>query len=254
MTAKQRLTADIVLLDFEWRGSSPQAGQFFMVKPARSAVFLARPLSVAGTGGGIVRFLVAQRGAGTEEFAAMGENEMALLTGPLGNCWDSFIPKTRGKPVALLSGGVGIAPLAAFCSELTQWGGHDFELLSGFRRGADGVALFSALGIRADGAVIAGEDGIEGENMPANVRQGLITDFFDAGKYAAVFACGPVPMIKAAAMLCRKAGVPCFVSLETRMACGTGACLGCTVRTRSGNRRCCADGPIFDADEVFFDD
>jgi NAD(P)H-flavin reductase len=211
-------------------------------------------LSVAGKGGGSVRFLVARRGAGTEEFATMCENEQALLTGPLGNCWSGFIPKTGGKPVALLSGGVGIAPLAAFCSELTRRGGPDFELLSGFRRGEDGAALFSALGIRADGAVIAGEDRIGVENMPANVRQGLVTDFLDAEKYAAVFVCGPIPMMKAATALCRKAGVPCFVSLETRMACGTGACLGCTVRTRSGNRRCCADGPIFDADEVFFDD
>jgi NAD(P)H-flavin reductase len=58
-------------------------------------------------------------------------------------------------------------------------------------------------------------------------------------------------MLKAVAAKCRAAAVPCFVSLEKRMACGVGACLGCTVKTVSGNRRCCADGPIFKADEVF---
>jgi NAD(P)H-flavin reductase len=61
-------------------------------------------------------------------------------------------------------------------------------------------------------------------------------------------------MLKAVAAKCKAAGVPCCVSREKRMACGVGACLGCTVKTVSGNRRCCADGPIFKADEVIFDE
>jgi NAD(P)H-flavin reductase len=61
-------------------------------------------------------------------------------------------------------------------------------------------------------------------------------------------------MLKAVVSKCKAAGVPCFVSMERRMACGVGACLGCTVRTVNGNRRCCADGPIFKADEGIFDE
>jgi NAD(P)H-flavin reductase len=250
LAAKRRVTADITRLDFEWRGDQPRAGQFFMVKPQRSAVFLARPLSVAGMEDGAVSFVVARRGAGTAELAAMGAGEDALLTGPLGNCWADFAVGANGKPAALLSGGVGIAPLAAFISESVLQNNIKFEVLAGFRRGEDGMALFSALGIGADEALIAGEE----TNPPPNVKKGRVTDFLDAGRYAAVFACGPVPMLKTAAALCSASGIPCFVSLEKRMACGTGACLGCTVRTSSGNKRCCADGPIFDAGEVFFDD
>jgi NAD(P)H-flavin reductase len=60
-------------------------------------------------------------------------------------------------------------------------------------------------------------------------------------------------MLKALASLCKTREVPCFISMERHMACGVGACLGCTVRTTQGNRRCCADGPIFRAEEVLFD-
>jgi NAD(P)H-flavin reductase len=61
-------------------------------------------------------------------------------------------------------------------------------------------------------------------------------------------------MLKAVAAKCKATGVPCFISMEKRMACGVGACLGCTVHTVSGNRRCCADGPGFKAEEVIFDE
>jgi NAD(P)H-flavin reductase len=60
-------------------------------------------------------------------------------------------------------------------------------------------------------------------------------------------------MLKAVAAKCKAAGTPCFISMERRMACGVGACLGCTVATVKGNRRCCADGPIFNAEEVLFE-
>ncbi|MDR3248072.1 MAG: dihydroorotate dehydrogenase, partial [Treponema sp.] len=76
--------------------------------------------------------------------------------------------------------------------------------------------------------------------------------FVDYQDYAAVFACGPTPMLKAVAEKSKAAGVPCFISMEARMACGAGACLGCTIATTGGNRRCCADGPIFPAEEVLF--
>jgi NAD(P)H-flavin reductase len=92
--------------------------------------------------------------------------------------------------------------------------------------------------------ILATEDGSEG-------RKGLVLDFFEPQKYAVVCACGPIAMLKAAAVKCRAANVPCFVSMEARMACGVGACLGCTVKTAKGSRRCCADGPIFRAEDVY---
>jgi NAD(P)H-flavin reductase len=184
----------------------------------------------------------------------MRTGEEAELTGPLGNAWADFLPRTGaeqagegGKPVALIGGGIGIAPLRALFQEAPGFG---FAFYAGFKTGFQDMGekqgLLGPLLLAAGNLLIAAEDGVRG-------RKGRILDFFDPGKYAAVCACGPEPMLKAAAERCAALGVPCFVSLERRMACGAGACLGCTVRTVNGNRRCCADGPIFPAREVFFD-
>lgn len=246
---KLGLGGGTVLLNFEWPFPPPRAGQFFMVKAERTSVFLARPLSVAVSCGG-VGFLIAARGRGTAELAAMNPGEEALLTGPLGKGWADFLPQNAAKPLLLLSGGIGAAPLAAFGAELRRTS-VNFTFLAGFRRGADGEGILSALGSGADGALIVSEDG----GGRPNAGRGLVTGFLDAQNYSAVLACGPEAMLKSAAMLCREAGTPCFVSLEARMACGTGACLGCAVPARDGAyRRCCSDGPVFNAEAVFFDE
>jgi NAD(P)H-flavin reductase len=221
-----------------------------MVKAERSAVFLPRPLSVALYAGGTLGFLAAVRGKGSAELAAMRTGEEARLTGPLGRGWADYLPHVAGKPILLLSGGLGIAPLAPLAAELRE-AAVPFEILTGWRRGTDGKNILAALGEAAHGALIVAEDGSGGHG----VRRGLVTTLLDAQKYGSVFACGPQDMMKSAAILCRKAGTPCFVSMETRMACGTGACLGCAVPVRGGAyKRCCADGPVFDAEEVFFDE
>ena len=238
---------EIFCLDFIWKDEKPKAGQFFMVKPKQSTVFLARPISVALWESNTVKFLIARRGRGTQELAAMHPGEEAELTGPLGNAWESFLPKSGGKPVALVGGGIGIAPLVALIGGSS---GHVFHFHAGFRTGLNTdekiAALLETVFSGSHETTIATEDGKSG-------KRGLITDFLEPAKYAAVCACGPEPMLKAVAEKCKTAKVPCFVSTERRMACGVGACLGCTVKTINGNRRCCADGPIFNADEVIFD-
>ncbi|MDR1362592.1 MAG: dihydroorotate dehydrogenase electron transfer subunit [Spirochaetaceae bacterium] len=255
LSAKREIIPGIARLDFEWRGPPPLAGQFFLVKPARSSVFLARPLSAAGCSNDTVYFLAAVRGRGTAELTAMCAGEDALVTGPLGKGWSDFVPKNAGKPLALISGGLGLAPLAALHAELLKDNFNNFDFFAGFRRGADGEKLLSAVEGGLSEAIIVSED--ESVSPASNGRifkQGLVTDFLEAEKYAAVFSCGPAPMLRSAALRCRKAGIPCFVSLEKRMACGTGACLGCSLPVRGGGfKSCCADGPVFDAAEVFFD-
>jgi NAD(P)H-flavin reductase len=277
---KTRISEEIAALEFSWAGPPPRGGQFFQVKPKRSGVFLARPLSAAlwNPGGedtpenrrrfrgktyaaveffktDTVRFLVALRGRGTRELADMAFEDEAELTGPLGNSWGDFLPP--GGALALVGGGIGTAPLLAFAGELA--GARTFDLYAGFKSASlDGRRFRQKPGILspaetlvADAARgarqtrIATEDGLAG-------HRGRIPGFFDPAGYGAVFACGPEPMLKAVAEKCRAAAVPCFVSLERRMACGVGACLGCTVETASGNRRCCADGPIFPAGEILF--
>ncbi|MDR2403256.1 MAG: dihydroorotate dehydrogenase electron transfer subunit [Spirochaetaceae bacterium] len=236
LAKKESLDGGLLILSFAWSGPVPRAGQFFLMRPLRTRVFLARPISLFGsTSGGFLRFLIALRGRGTEDLAAMGRGEEAELTGPLGNAWgDMALPAGPG-PVALVGGGIGIAPLAAFAAELAE---GTFDFYAGFKSRPFGLEGLSRK------PVIATEDGSEGSC-------GRIPDFMDPAGYRAVYACGPEPMLQAVAASCSVAGVPCFVSLERRMACGVGACLGCTVETAGCNRRCCADGPIFSAGEVF---
>jgi NAD(P)H-flavin reductase len=279
---KTYISGEIVQLEFSWSGEPPRGGQFFLVKPKRSGIFLGRPLSAAlwNPGGkdtpenrrrfrnktradveffktDTVRFLVTLRGRGTEELADMTFEEQAELTGPLGNAWGDFLPPDRRKTVALISGGIGIAPLFAFTTELAEKS-RPFDFYAGFKtasldkqrfrpkrgRASPAANLVFIAGFDSQQSIVATEDGSAG-------RTGLIPDFLEPAEYGAVYACGPEPMLKAVAEKCRKAGVPCFVSLERRMACGVGACLGCTVRTAHGGRRCCADGPIFPAEDVY---
>jgi NAD(P)H-flavin reductase len=251
------VNSEIFRLDFAWPGEGqpsgapvPKAGQFFMIQPLRSSVFLARPISMAMRQANTLTFLIALRGKGTRELAAMQSGEKAELIGPLGNAWSDFLPNVENnghKPIALVGGGIGLAPLnALLCDE----SGYVFDLYAGFRTGFQNDEEKAALlgsHSRAANIVIATEDGKGG-------LKGRIPDFLEAEKYAAVCACGPEPMLKAVAAKCKTVNVPCFISLERRMACGVGACLGCTVKTVNGNRRCCADGPVFKAEEVVFDE
>lgn len=251
------IAGDTVSMEFIWPGPAPRAGQFFLIKPRRTGVFLGRPISVAGwqpkdsadfqsneNSGGVLRFLVARRGQGSRELVDLRPGEEAELIGPLGNWWampdilaDFSLEKNPG-PLALVAGGIGIAPLAAFVPEL---GGKTFDFYAGFRTGSFGLE-----DIKARSLVIATEDGSAG-------LEGRIPDFFTPSGYSAVFVCGPEPMIKAVGDACIASEVPCLVSMERHMACGVGACLGCTVKTLRGNKRCCADGPIFNVEEICFE-
>jgi NAD(P)H-flavin reductase len=220
-----------------------------MLRPKGSARFLGRPLSAAGFRRGSVRFLAARRGGGTAELLDMRPGEEAELTGPLGNGWGNFLPPAAGI-LALISGGVGIAPLLALAPELSG-AGRPFDFYAGFKDAPSGGGPSPVRGLCAEISppprklVLATEDGSEG-------RRGRIPDFFEPAAYRAVYACGPEPMLRAVAEKCAAAGVPCYISLERRMACGVGACLGCAVETSGGNRRCCADGPVFPGEEIYF--
>ena len=278
------INSEIFELDFVWQSpqaklAAPKAGQFFMIKPKQSAVFLGRPISVASWNRAVenkeyirkkarskstpfqryltgkylesdtIAFLIARRGSGTQELAAMRSGEEAELIGPLGNAWADFLPaaEKNGKPIALVGGGIGLAPLNTLLGETTE---RIVDLYAGFRKGLkdeEKNILLGAAHFEANKIIIATENGEDG-------HKGLIPDFLEPEHYTAVCACGPEPMLKVVAAKCSAVGVPCFVSLERRMACGVGACLGCTVYTVNGNRRCCADGPVFNAKELIFDE
>jgi len=270
---KTRVGKEFVFLQFAWDSweygspDAPRAGQFFMIKPRRTGVFLGRPISCAYLNQDGAGFLVARRGAGTRDLCDMVLGEKADLIGPLGNAWTDFLPETRFeeewknvpfgekppgfKPILLVAGGIGIAPMTALLHENKFTGRpRDFAMIYGLRTEQDDLRweeqILGIFRLHPRDMTWVTEDGSYG-------RKGRVTDFLEPEKYSEVCACGPEPMLKAVAEKCAAAGVRCLVSLERRMACGVGACLGCTVVTKTGNRRCCADGPIFDASEVIFD-
>jgi hypothetical protein len=222
----------------------------------------------------------------------MRPGEGAELTGPLGKPWAAFFAEPAGgagkpaakeskvrksaeseagKPWALVGGGVGIAPLLALAEELAgnkttpKNPGHsrEFDFYGGFKKNLDPQSLAALIGpvpgarrvcLAFEEPEESGDPGGAPEKPPVPViYRGRIPDFVNPGDYSAVYACGPGPMLASLAERCGTAAVPCYVSLERRMACGVGACLGCTVETRSGHRRCCADGPVFSAEELYFD-
>jgi len=239
---------ELFILQFNWDGLAPKAGQFFMLKALRSSFFLPRPISVFEYNAqqGTLKFLVAKRGAGTNELSQLQAGEKVQITGPFGNAWTDFLPES-GK-AALIAGGFGVAPLAALTAEKPDF---DFHFFAGFKTGfrdkeEENAVLGSA--VNAKKVVITAEDG-------RNALNGKITDYlFEPESYDIIFGCGPVPMLRALKKKCEGKNVRCFLSIERRMACGVGACLVCTVQTVNGNRRCCKEGPIFDAWEITFDE
>jgi len=163
------------------------------------------------------------------------------VTGPLGN---GFSVDDLSGRVLLVAGGIGIAPFRYLARELARAGRSQLTLAAGFRSLPYGIEDFAPFvrDIR-----IATEDGSAG-------TRGRVPVLFAPTDFDVVVACGPVPMMRAVQHLCRDAGTRAVLSMEARMACGIGACLGCTHPTTTGMRRVCTDGPVFPAEEVIFDD
>lgn len=226
---------------------APAPGQFYLLRARPSAVLLGRPISVYTFDETSISFLILERGEGSRELCSALPGTLVDLLGPIGNRF--LTPRelvcselVRGDldpaslRVACLGGGIGVAPVAGFALSLDP---RSFDFYASFRStpyGLEGIAE------RANRLVVTTEDGSAG-------TKGMLPAVFDASKYDVVYACGPTPMLKYVKEA--TATVPySFLSLEQHMACGAGACLGCTVRTTHGNRRCCVDGPVFDAKEV----
>ncbi len=240
---------------------APEPGQFFMLRARPSSVLLGRPISVYRSASGQVTFLILKKGRGTEELCALRSGDELDLLGPIGNRFvlpadlvanalvsSSVLPASPSQAprVALIGGGIGVAPVAGFSFFLDN---GSFDFYASFRStpyGLDGIAD------RARKLAITTEDGSAGV-------KGMLPAVFNAEQYDLVYACGPTPMLRYVQGACAAArsadgkasALPvCFLSLEEHMACGAGACLGCTVKTVAGNRRCCVDGPVFNGAEV----
>ena len=219
-----------------------KAGQFVMV--TCGDYMLRRPISLAGfdAKAGTIRLVFEIRGAGTAWLAGLQKGAAIDVIGPLGNGF----PCASGKTV-LVGGGIGTPPLLPIAEVL----GGDAVAVLGFRN-ADAVILQDDYTQTGAEVLVCTDDGSAG--FHGNTAQALGSVIEGA---EAVYTCGPKVMMQAVAAVAAEKGVPCFVSMEERMGCGFGACVGCAVPVRDAegnvqNKRVCAEGPVFRAEEVFF--
>nr|WP_300093867.1 dihydroorotate dehydrogenase electron transfer subunit [Sedimentibacter sp.] len=210
-------------------------GQFFMLKTLDNSFLLPRPISVNDSCDNTVTFLYRTEGKGTTKISTLREDDELQLFGPLGNGFaiDSLDGKT-----AVVGGGIGIAPLLYLVKAL----GKKADVYLGFKD-SENVYLVEEFRKYADKTIVVTEDGSDGE-------KGFVTDFISYKEYETVMTCGPEIMMNKIVKNCLENNVKCYVSLERRMACGMGVCLGCTVETKSGNKRACKDGPVFSSEEL----
>jgi dihydroorotate dehydrogenase electron transfer subunit len=215
--------------------SEIKPGQFFMLKTTDNSFLLPRPISINDVNGNIVSFLYRIEGQGTKKISSLCKNDKLQLFGPLGN---GFEPeKLKGK-VAVIGGGIGIAPLLYLCKVLCK----KADVYLGYKD-TENMYIIDEFKLYAGRCVIVTEDGSSGE-------KGFVTDYIPYDEYDVVVTCGPEIMMKKIANICKDKKIKCYVSLERRMACGMGACLGCTVKTKAGNKRACKEGPVFDSKEL----
>ena len=211
-------------------------GQFVNLR--LEALFLRRPISVFDWSDDSLTLIYKTVGKGTEQMSRMAAGEtMDVLTG-LGNGYD--LSRAGDHPL-LIGGGVGVPPLYGLAKALRKMNKPVTAVL-GFNTGEDVFAEtdFRDLGCET---IIATADGSLG-------RKGLVTDILPA-EYSYFYACGPLPMLKAVYRACHSDGE---FSLEERMGCGFGACMGCSIQTRGGARRICREGPVFRKEELPWND
>lgn len=216
-------------------------GQFVALYCADGSRLLPRPISICEIDreDQSIRLVYRIAGKGTKEFSGYHTGGQLRVVGPLGNGY----PK-KSKRALLLGGGIGVPPLLQLAKELEC----EKQIVLGYRD-----ERFLEEEFRAQGKVyIATEDGSFGTD--GNVLDAIAENGLDA---EIIYACGPMPMLRAVKRFAAERQMECWISLEERMACGIGACLGCVCKstrkdshTHVNNKRICTEGPVFYAEEV----
>jgi dihydroorotate dehydrogenase electron transfer subunit len=211
------------------------SGQFVNIK--LDGLYLRRPISVCDVEGDKLTVIYKAVGVGTEKMASTPVGEKWLTLTGLGNGYD--LTKSGDRPL-LIGGGAGVPPMYYLAKLLVKEGKHPTVIL-GFGK-ADEVFFkeeFEALGVKVIVTTVDGSYGI----------RGFVTDAFDGLDYTYFYTCGPEPMLKAVYDKTVSSGQ---FSFEERMGCGFGACMGCTCKTKYGNKRICRDGPVLEKEEIIW--
>ncbi|MBO5200107.1 MAG: dihydroorotate dehydrogenase electron transfer subunit [Clostridia bacterium] len=211
-------------------------GQFVNIK--LDGCYLRRPISVCDTSCGMLTIIYKVVGDGTEKMAQIPfRSKLDLLTG-LGNGYNTAV--SGDKPL-LIGGGVGVPPMYGLAKQLREEG-KDVTVILGFNSQKDVFyeEQFKKLGCKV---FVATADGSYGE-------KGFVTDVLPmVGDYTYFYTCGPEPMLKAVYNATTTEGQ---FSFEERMGCGFGACMGCSCKTKYGNKRICKDGPVLYKEEIIW--
>lgn len=238
-----QLTSDVYSLVLEAGElvTSAVPGQFISVFCNNGSRLLPRPISICEVDKEAQTFRIVYRtiGAGTHELKTLVKGDTLDIMGPLGNGFPLL-----SKKAFLIGGGIGIPPMLELAKQLNC----EKQIILGYR---DEIFLDEELAMHGS-VTIASEDGkhgIKGNVMDAIKAHNLSADV--------IYACGPTPMLRAIKEYAIANGIECYLSLEERMACGIGACLGCVCKSKEidhhtnvKNKRICKDGPVFLAQEV----
>jgi len=242
--------ANTYLIDISCAGIAADVapGQFVQVRVSMgSDPFLRRTFSVCGADRthDTVTLLVDVVGPGTELLCSMKRGGSVSVIGPLGRGFDMDLG--GDGQCALVAGGSGAAPLMFLSERLISERSRPVTFMMGAGT-ADSLGVISFLDGRDITVLTSTDDGSAGfHGLVSELLENSIAEL----NPAAVFTCGPRAMMRAVAHTAEKASIPCQVSLEERMACGIGACLGCAIQKKDGRIvRSCIDGPVFNADEV----
>ena len=225
---------------YEWKLSGDTSditasGQFVNIK--LDGFYLRRPISVCDVEGDVLTLIYKVVGEGTLKMSLMSAGERVLVLTGLGNGYD--LSKSGDKPL-LIGGGAGVPPMYLLAKKLLDEGKRPSVIL-GFNT-KDEIFYrdaFEALGISV---AVTTQDGSFG-------TKGFVTDAIKEGEYTYFYTCGPEPMLRA---VYNKTETEGQFSFEERMGCGFGACMGCSCKTKYGNKRICRDGPVLTKEEIIW--
>jgi dihydroorotate dehydrogenase electron transfer subunit len=241
------LCSDFYEMAFSWEPSlaAPLPGQFFTLRISEDSVpLLRRPFAFSAfdAAAGSASMIYQNRGRGTELLTGKRAHDTLNLLGPLGKGFP--LPGSDRHPL-LVAGGIGLGPVLFLASAIRRQGRNP-----GLVFGCRSAALIPALPSLSDlSPVICTDDGSAG-------FKGTAGDYLSSIEPSVVpktvlYACGPMPMLKACRDLALRKGCDCFVSVEQVMACGVGACMGCAIKMAAGGyKRACIEGPVFHSKEI----
>lgn len=228
-------------VESEYLAKASKCGQFIHIDCGEQFV-LRRPISICEVLDNGIRFIFDVRGKGTQKLSEKQVGDTLDILGPLGNGF-----AIRKEKALVLGGGIGVYPLLELVKQLDTC-----DVSLGFRT-KDLITLEDEFQSKCNTLTIATDDGSYGFHGNALLA---VKEKLESGAYEAVYACGPLPMLKALKQITDKYNIFCQISMEERMGCGIGACLCCNIKVEDEGEEgfrhlhVCKDGPVFNAKEV----